>query len=273
MSSSCEKFEEAHKMYTASLISNFILPAIVEFLEEEKKVQITVEELEQVLHLPTTSIPSMAIPPVIRSGSRRRKSISPTLSGEEPAFGEGCRYQMVRGPNKGNYCGKKCVNGSAYCSSHKSKGKKVRKKTQESKTKTTSSGNVGASPSLVTKKDEAEEAIRVNPYRDIKGHFIHPETNFILLEEDEMVIVIAREEEDGKLRSLTDEEKVEARKYALVTVESEEKEKEVLKRLVGNVQKTIKKEDEGSSTDAAPIPTPPTPVVPILPDIPTVPSI
>ncbi len=261
-------------MYTTSLISNFILPVIVEFLEEKKKVQITVEELEQVLRLPTTSTPSMAIQPVIRSGSRRRKSISPTLSGEEPALGEGCRYQMVRGPNKGNYCGKKCVNGSAFCSSHKSKGKKARKKTSESKTKTASSGNAGTSPSLVTGKDESEEAIRVNPFRDIEGHFIHPESKFILVDENDMIYAIAREEEDGTVRSLTDEEKEEARKYTLVTIDDEEKSKEVLKRLIGNIKKTTKKEGEGSSTDAASIPTAsPESVVPILPDIPAVPSI
>lgn len=42
-----------------------------------------------------------------------RLSMTPLISSEE--F---CQYKLIQGKNKGNYCGKKVVKGSIFCSNH-----------------------------------------------------------------------------------------------------------------------------------------------------------
>lgn len=275
MTSTIENFEESVKNCVHSLLTGSVLPQISQYLSQEKDVEIDVEELIKALDLPVQEGSPSFVPPVIKSGSRRR-SVDDDGLPEKPEEGIRCVYQFQRGKKKGKFCGKPCAAGLNYCKY--CKGKRSRKSNTSTKT---SSKSTDQETGLVSKKEEAREdmALTVESYCGIVGHFRHPESNFILIDDDNVVCAIAKELETGELRSLTDEEKIYARKFTLVTIDDKDKEEGVLETLKQDVEKAKALDDSSLKADSSSIPTSEAPLisqksaVPILPGIPDVPSI
>jgi len=273
MTSTIENFEDSLKNCVHSLLTGSILPQISHYLSQEKDIEVSVEELLKALDLPVQEGSPSFIPPVIKSGSRRRSVDDGGLS-EKPEEGVRCVYQFQRGKKKGKFCGKPCAPGLNYCKYCKCK--RSRKSGSSSKT------SKGADPEtgLVSKKEEAKEdlALTVESYYGIVGHYRHPESNFVLIDDDNVVCAIAKELESGELRSLTEEEKTYARKFTLVTIDDKDKEESVLETLMCDVKKAKALDESSSKPDSSSIPTSEAPLisqksaVPILPGIPDVPS-
>lgn len=275
MTSTIENFEDSLKNCVYSLLNGSILPQISHYLSQEKDIEVSVEELLKALDLPVQEGSPSFIPPVIKSGSRRRTVGDDGLS-EKPEEGVRCVYQFQRGKKKDKFCGKPCAPGLNYCKY--CKGKRSRKSNPSTKT---SSKSTDQETGLVSKKEEAKEdmALTVESYYGIVGHFRHPESNFILIDDDNVVCAIAKELETGELRSLTEEEKIYARKFTLVTIDDKDKEESVLETLICDVKKAKSLDESSLKTDGSSIPTFEAPLisqksaVPILPGIPDVPSI
>lgn len=281
MSSTREKFAECHKNYVTILFRELALPAIVDHLKKrEDDTEVTVEELEGVLELSIDGLEPVVIHPVIKSGSRRKKITSAQPEQQQEQEEGKCHYKFKRGKNKGLFCQNATVGDTQYCNirGHRhptTKTKSVTKTGNSTTKKTTSSQDTG----LINKKEKSKEneALMVSPYLDIPDYFHHTDTGFIVYDKKDVVSAVAKEEENGDFRVLTDEEKLEAKKLTLVTLDGEEAEKELshLKEAVDKIK------GEGSSnctTSDQKLPAeepmisqtaPP----PVLPEIPTVPSI
>jgi len=281
-SSSVKSFEDSLMGHISSLLSTVILPSVVDYYKNEKGLESSVEDLINYLKI----TPSNAlIPPVVKSTSRSKKSSQTSEALEEkPQPGEGCVYMFVRGNNKGKYCGKTCFPGLNYCKWCKGKkeaikdmmrggkGSSVSKKTSSERKR-----NSGSAES--SSKQEEDDILNVHNYVNMEDHFIHPETNFIIKEQDDVFYVIAKEAEDGQLYTLTDEEKISAKKLKLTSIDDEEEEQKILEELKKLVGKDKGKENVEES-DVINIPTVTDPMIsqntsniPILPTIPDVPSI
>lgn len=285
--------ESSGKDYAIHLTKDVVLPKVVEYLQTKyPEFKVNVEELMEVFtgessprgiesRSPEEGSSSDVIRPKTSAKSTPptktsvTKKPTPDLIYEKPEEGVKCIYMFTRGKKEGSYCGKPCVTGLKYCKYCKNKRKKEpSSKRKSAKTKTPP-----------TKKEE-EPTVTVEIYRNIDKHFLHSETNFILREDDQTICAIAKELENGEIRSLTEDEKTEARKYTLVTIKDEEKEKEALTNLRGLIGKDeIEVADEPVSGSYKPIPVTEEPLItkkasktskvplPVLPEVPEVPSI
>lgn len=91
MTSTIENFEDSLKNYVYALLNGSILPQISHQLSQEKDIEVGVEELLKALDLPIQEGSPSFIPPVIKSGSRRRTAGDDSLS-EKPEEGVRCVY-------------------------------------------------------------------------------------------------------------------------------------------------------------------------------------
>jgi hypothetical protein len=88
------------------------------------------------------------------------------------------------------------------------------------------------------KKEEPKEmALIVNPYHDIESHYFHPDTRFIIVDEDDVLFVPAKDEQTEGVIVLTEHEKAEDSKENLVTLEDPDKEQQTLEKLKETVSK------------------------------------
>lgn len=106
----------------ADLCSNFLvsqLGTVVNYLNTNKGVQVTVQELVTLLQINTavtqTATPTMAFgaPALPTVAPRARATASTTASS-----GSGCSYIFKRGQNKDKQCEKPCAPGSTLCNAH-----------------------------------------------------------------------------------------------------------------------------------------------------------
>jgi len=260
-----ELFEECYKKNIDTILVDVVLPKIQEFLKDSKSVDVTLDELREALELPvkvsdTAVISSQAlendsiVPPVMqRSSTRggRKRGTRGAATAKEHVEGK-CKYQLRSGNRKGFYCNGNVDEDSEYCKRHKDKNPPKQKK---STSKTESVKDTG----LIMKKEEPKEmALIVNPYHDIESHYFHPDTRFIIVDEDDVLCVIAKDEETEGLRVLTEQEKAEASKYNLVTLEDSDKEQQSLEKLketlskANNLSNSKYTEEEGEGDEELP---------------------
>lgn len=274
-SSSSKTFEDSLMGHFSSLLPTVILPVVVDYYRERKGVESTVEELLEYLDI-TSSNNNALIPPVVKSTSRSKNaSHGAEALQEKPKPGEGCVYMFVRGNNKGKYCGKSCYPGLNYC-----KWCKVKKEAQKEIKKNGTSSSLGQNSSsdkrnegssTGSSKHEERDTLDVHMHPKLQDHYLYAETNFILKEQDEEVYVIARQDEDGFLHTLTDEEKLYARKLKLTPIDNVEEEEDALnklKKLLGQDKGKERAEDE-----IANIPTSTDPMISSIPILPTIPPV
>jgi hypothetical protein len=222
-----DSFHTTLNEYTKSLVSSIVLPPIVDFLKQEKEIEITIEELEQALDVQTATL----VAPIIRSGTRRKKKPRNNVSVEKPKEGEGCVYLYVRGKKRGKYCNQDCADESLFCKEHKNSSVvKNAKKIEQIKTKKTKTTKDPKKDEVGIQKETPKINVGVYKINDsiIQGYFIQDETAFIIQDTPDSLYVIAKEEEDKTHRLLTKEEQSEAKKYFLKVYESKKDAKKAL---------------------------------------------
>jgi len=274
-SSSSKTFEDSLMGHFSSLLPAVILPVVVEYYREQKGVESTVEELMNHLDI-TPSDASALIPPVVKSTSRSKNASqgSEALQ-EKPKPGEGCVYMFVRGNNKGKYCGKTCyptLNYCKWCKGKKEAQKEIKKDGTNSGLRQKSlSDKRSEGSSTGSSKREESDTLDVHMHPRLQDHYLYAETNFILKEQDEEVYVIARQDEDGFLHTLTDEEKLYARKLKLTPIDNTEEEEDALNKL--NKLLGQDKGKEAAEDEIANIPTSTDPMISSIPILPTIPPV
>lgn len=111
----------------AEFIQVGMLPSIVEYLKDKKKVDVTVEELAtQALGIKQSFAPPSLSGEDTISKSKTRASGSSNKTGSSGTSGTGsmtCTFVITRGNKKGDPCGKPSPKGTGLCSNH-SKDKK-----------------------------------------------------------------------------------------------------------------------------------------------------
>jgi hypothetical protein len=251
---------EFFQSQVAELIKTTVLTPLVDWLQKEKSVSTTVNELIEVLNLPKTNTPptliqrslSSVLNPTLPSvvpvstpsvGAKSKPKSKPSIP--ENYTGPTCKYVFKRGESKGNACGKPTVNGSDFCEQCNSK-KTNSKSTVETKpakpveTKPT----VGFTTSIAKRSEKPKIELR-----ELNGQpntFVDIQTNIVVKKvqekEDEKPIYVAVgiQEESG-FRTLTEEEKKEAllRNFTLQNEIGKEQSKEQVKE---NLKEEVKEE-------------------------------
>jgi hypothetical protein len=95
-------------------LATFVLLPIVDYLKNEKNIDVTVDELSQILKLPsnkTNYISSLGESGKNSTVSSLNKKNNFT---EQPIHGQ-CEYKLKRGEFRNLYCGKPTEKGFAYC--------------------------------------------------------------------------------------------------------------------------------------------------------------
>jgi len=160
-----------------NLLRNEVLPAIVTWLDTERHVTVTIDDLMGALGLPRTPVRSPARPVIsglpVLPESLRGTGATPTTRPRQTTRQsvptgpvQQCAYRKKRKPNVGQRCEKNALPGSLYCaacSKKKSAGATV-----------TTPGPVGRGPST-------EETLEVEPYGpDNSDLFREPIHGFIV---------------------------------------------------------------------------------------------
>lgn len=240
--------EDSGKEYAKHLVKDIVLPRIHNYLQTKfPENEITIDNLIEALDVSPefrlstpSSFTNLAGGKSIhysssgapRSSSSKKKE--PELIYEKPEEGVKCIYIWTRGRKEGTYCGKPCVEGLKYCKYCRNKAKKNKVPKNKPNSKTSSS----------KKEEDTCLVIDVKKYHYLDNYFLHCETNFILYEDDQSVCAVAKELENGDIRSLTDNEKIEAKKHTLVTIRDTDKEQEALDTLRSLVGKDKTTETE-----------------------------
>lgn len=258
-----------------SLITSLVINPLSDWLNNEKKLNITPDELLDVLKLPKTSsskttlsslspvlttTPSMTIAASVATpapGAKSRPKSKPPST--EDYSGPTCKYVFKRGDLKGKECGKPVVIGTDFCD--QCSNKKTNKpmdvkqtkitdtssstatgKTQDSKTAvgfTTSIGKKVEKPKI-----ELRETGQPNTYIDTQTNIVVKK----VVDKDKTVYVAVGLQEESGFRTLTEEEKKEAlsRNFSLQTSDAKsngQEKKIVSKQPVNNIP-DIESDDE-----------------------------
>jgi hypothetical protein len=244
MSSNLESFQTQIQ----SLIGNLVITPLVAWLQTEKKITVSAEELFDVLRIPRIQKPLTVIPPnpsqppiplstiglnpvpeTKKVARPKSKSSQPTLDNYS---GPTCKYVFKRGENKGQSCGKPVVSGGEFCEQCNNK----KSSTTSSKSTTESAPKAEAKPVGFTTtnvakraelnkgkiKIELRETGQPNTYVDTQTNIV---VKKVVDKENTIYVAVGVQEETG-FRTLTEDEKKEAlnRNFSLQTSTPETKE-------------------------------------------------
>jgi len=222
-----------------SLITSLVLTPLADWLTNEKKVNVSVDELLDVLKIPKTSKTQLStLAPIFTtsvaktesaknldgtSGRVSSKSSVQAIPKSKPPSPENyngptCKYVFKRGDLKGKECGKPVVNGSDFC--EQCSGKKTNKIVEPKQTKIveTTTGNanrstqqnIGFTSPLAKKtekpKIELRETGQPNTYIDIQTNIVVKK----VVDKDRTLYIAVGVQEESGFRTLTEEEKKEA---------------------------------------------------------------
>jgi hypothetical protein len=233
MSSSLESFQNQIQ----SLLGNIVITPLVAWLQTEKKVNVTADELFDVLRIPriqkplTITPPNPSQPPIPLSviGSSgivpepAKKVARPKSKTSQPTLdnytGPTCKYVFKRGEQKGQACGKPAVSGGDYCDqcNNKKTNTKPAAEKPEKPAKTAETKPVGFTGSVGKRaeklKVELRETGQPNTYIDTQTNIV---VKKVVDKEKTIYVAVGVQEETG-FRTLTEEEKKEAlnRNFAL----------------------------------------------------------
>lgn len=233
MTSNLESFQNQIQ----SFVSNLVIQPLALWLQNEKKVNVTVDELMEVLKIPKIQKPLTVIPPnssqppipLSTLGSlpvETKKVARPKSKSSQPTIdsysGPTCKYVFKRGENKGQSCGKPVVSGGEFCEQCNNKKTTTTSKTESaSKTKSTASEakpvgfNGSVSKRAEKLKIELRETGQPNTYIDTQTNIVVKK----VVDKDNTVYVAVGVQEESGFRTLTEEEKKEAlqRNFSLQT--------------------------------------------------------
>lgn len=238
MSSNLESFQTQIQ----SLIGNLVITPLVAWLQNEKKVSVSADELFEVLRIPRIQKPLTVIPPNssqppiplstigLNPGPETKKVARPKSKSSQPTLdnysGPTCKYVFKRGENKGQSCGKPVVGGGEFCEQCNNK-----KSTTTTNSKSTESAPkpeakpVGFTPTNVAKRADAlakgkikielRETGQPNTYVDTQTNIV---VKKVVDKENTIYVAVGVQEETG-FRTLTEDEKKEAlsRNFSLQT--------------------------------------------------------
>lgn len=262
-----------------SLVISHVLSPLSDWLHKEKNIDVSVEELLEVIKLSepqqvsTSSKPSLSalsptlttIPSVGKStttsvtplsvtpapGAKSRPKSKPPST--EDYTGPTCKYVFRRGDLKGKECGKPVVSGTEYCEpcSNKKTNKPLDAKQtkltdgQEVKKEKETKTSIGFTAPLAKKPEKPK--IELREIGSQPNTYIDTQTNIVVkkvVEKDKTLFVAVGVQEESGFRTLTDVEKKEAlnRNFSLQTSDKSDK-KIVSKQPVSNIP-DIESDDE-----------------------------
>lgn len=268
----------------SDLLTNTIIDPIVQYLQS-KDIQVSVEELKQVLNLPTT-VRSTYIPaptshvstmPMAFGGAvvpPMAASVAPTnlkkntTTNPQSSTGQSCVYQLKRGAQRGAYCGKQVVAGSEYCTSHLKRPSLVKEGMIRNGALPGVAPSMGSIPGMSgvpsgytppsQSNQSTSSSLTVVPYDESRGLFKEPVHSFIVCRTDDgRVICIGKLiEDDNQIVPLNETEKITALNLNLVV-----NDQKITQNNTSNTQTE-------SSNDLSPI----TQSSQVVPSIPVIPS-
>lgn len=184
------------------LLSNFkvyfstIAPTLVKWLREEKNIDVTEREINEILTIIPMSPPSTPI-----------KSLKSSVMKPSKDDGTQCMYQIKRGKkNLGKRCTGRCYDNTGYCQSCKKK-KSVKKLLENNEIL------------YKTKESQNDESITKVDLEEIigrPGYYLEKSNNFVIFGERTVIRVL----ENGKERPLTVEEVNKAKALGLIVDEN-----------------------------------------------------
>lgn len=246
MSSNLESFQNQIQ----SLVANLVITPLVAWLQSEKKVIVTADELFEVLRIPKIQKPLTVVPPnpsqppiplslvgLPASEPKETKKVArPKSKSSESTLdnytGPTCKYVFKRGENKGQSCGKPVVNGSDFC--EQCNNKKTTTTSTSSKAETKKAEKADAPPTGFTATNVPKRAEAVAKSQKLKvelretgqpNTYVDTHTNIVVkkvIDKENTIYVAVGVQEETGFRTLTEEEKKEAlnRNFSLQTSSS-----------------------------------------------------
>lgn len=251
--------ESLHNQVNA-LITSLVLLPLSEWLNNEKKLSVSVDELLEVLKLQkskstlssllpalspalstslsipvTSSVTSSSSVSVPAPGAKSRpKSKPPAI---EDYTGPTCKYVFKRGDLKGKECGKPVVSGTEFCEQCSSKktnkpvDAKQTKLTDATEKKTETKTTVGFTAPLSKKQEKPKIELRETGQPNT---YIDTQTNIVVkkvVDKDKTLFVAVGVQEESGFRTLTEDEKKDAllRNFSLQTSDGKSENKEQTK--------------------------------------------
>lgn len=125
---------QLHVEGVAYYTDNFVLRPIIDWLATVKGIQVSVQDLRNVLELPATrAIPTASTAPVqvhsvegagepLKVPAKPKAKAASVMSDTKPTDGRHCTYQYKRNVNSGKYCNKTITSGvGEFCTTHAKK--------------------------------------------------------------------------------------------------------------------------------------------------------
>ncbi len=204
------------------LITNSVLNPISVWLKEEKEVDVSVDELMQVLSIPkiaksstsvAASVSAPSFPPHMNNSVAT--PVTKKKSKEEVVDGPKCQYVFKRRTNKGATCPKVAMEGSQFCKECSKKKKKEETESTPTPTTNNTEAKKTTQPMIQgfgfasgLKKTSTTSYIRGT---DIPDVFEDTATHLLLKRTNDgtkdVYVAYALKESDGKIRGLTETEK------------------------------------------------------------------
>ena len=196
--------ESAFTTAVSGLLRTNVLPAISGWLQSEKNITVTVDELAASLSLPAATqmpaLPSLSgsAPSAATSSGRGRSS----KTADRPK----CKWVLTRGPNKDKACGRACTDERSedYCKTHIDKATEGSAKPATAMTAPPVPGSVPAPAQAAPQQDNTLRAARI-PGSDL---LIDLDDRFVMKQEENGAVVVhgVMEADDKTIRNLTDDE-------------------------------------------------------------------
>lgn len=200
-------------------VSNFaklsILTPISEWLRLEKNIDVSIDELLDVLRIPkvhkspssfsSTTPVTPTFPPHLVGA--QKAVISKRKKVEDNPDAPKCKYEFKKNEKKGQLCGKVCEEGTEFCKEHNKRASKAAT-SAKAVSKTT---NVVNQVGFTTTPAKKEKTVLNLQKTDKEGVFLHTQNNFLVrtdLDEsgNTMYVAFSVQEEEGT-RPLTESEK------------------------------------------------------------------
>lgn len=169
-----------------------IAPTLVRWLKEEKNVEVTEKEINEILSI----IPLTAhVTPI--------KMFKSSITRQTKEEGTQCKYVIKRGKkNVGKRCTGRCYDDTGYCGSCKKKRavEKILKEAMNNEQKDNS-----------IECDESSIKLDLKEILNMPNHFLEKNNNFVIIGEKTVVGVM----ENNEIRKLTDEEENKVKSLGL----------------------------------------------------------
>ena len=230
MSSPLAEFNES----VASFIKSRILTPLSEWLEENKSVSVSVDELLDVLYIPkvvksnqspflSTSQPSF---PSSLSGKNTAKLAIKKTNGEEETDGPKCKYIYKKGKNANQTCNKPVVEGYDFCKNCLEKGStKAAPVSQATKSTNLKAKTVSTTLGFTASLKKANKPTLEFRETETEGVYEDAGTRFLVRKVNnngvDQYVAFGVREDDG-IRELTESEKALALKKKLAVQVTED---------------------------------------------------